>query len=74
MFPVCKICSDVHDLCKKNNDPNATLISPHISCGCFWWKYFEDKILKFYPNVKIVKNNKEDNKKDNKNDKGKSEK
>ena len=57
-FPICRVCKNVFENCKNINDENNTIESPHLNCGCLWWKFFEEKIVKFYPNVKIVRNKK----------------
>lgn len=55
-IPQCSICKNVYDNYIKqheNGEKISELLWPHLKCSCLWKDFFEDKIKKTTPGIKL---------------------
>lgn len=48
-IPICAICLEMY------NHNGIEIKAEHLMCGCLWFDYIKDKILKKNPNVKFIR-------------------
>ncbi len=53
-IPKCAICTEMYNkFVSADNKDN--IHAPHNRCGCLWFDWYKDKIIKINPDVKFTK-------------------